>query len=894
MRNIKNRPIAISIAILLTISLTASIILTPTANAHTPPYTYKTYARLHIAPNPVGVGQSVIVVGSINWALPGSLYWNDIRPKNVTFTFTKPDGHIETIHYDLAPDPGGSAFIEYTPDQVGTYYVRVDYGDTVYDWNTANEPSLTNNATTGDIFLGSSATNTLIVQNDPVGNQVTFPLPTEYWTRPIDGANTAWQTISSNWLSGASAGGASISTGVASGTRWQEDGSAPKSAHIMWTKPIELGGMVGGSSVPNAAFYSGMAYETRFNNPIIIGGILFYTQALNHNGGGGGYVAVDLRTGQELWRRDDITPNKGQLLEYDSGNQHGTTGGILWQTPFFGSAPWQAIDAFTGKNLFNLTDVPSGYEMYETEPRADIIGSTAIIGQANEVTVAGDITRYVMSYNRNTDSGTLSLWSVGHSVITGVNQALTLDGTEWRPTGNEINGTNGYVWTVPISGLAGTSSPQIAGVIPNDILLGFSSNVALTYLPRITQDDPWTMWAISLKPETRGQLLWKQNYAAPPGNITRMLTMAPLDKVNRVWIMTDFDTGTHHGYSIDTGNKLWDETTNIEEVNPLYRPMQGYSVREGVLAGGVFYVSGYGGEVFALSSLNGTLLWKFNDTDTTAYTSGQPWGLQPLHVGAIADGVVYAFAGEHSPGTPLYTGYKNFALNATTGEKLWDLFGWSSSGLGTSIAPVAIADGYLALYNCYDGQIYSIGKGPSALTVTAPDLAASFGQPVVIRGTVTDIAAGTQQDEQAARFPQGVPAVSDQSMSAWMEYVYQQKPRPTDVKGVDVTIDVIDSNSNFRNIGSATSDANGAFSYMWTPDIPGKYTVTATFAGSESYYPSHAETSFGVMEEPAPTATTLPVTSSVADQYLLPGIAIIVVAIAIVGALILVSLRKRP
>ena len=88
------------------------------------------------------------------------------------------------------------------------------------------------------------------------------------------------------------------------------------------------------------------------------------------------------------------------------------------------------------------------------------------------------------------------------------------------------------------------------------------------------------------------------------------------------------------------------------------------------------------------------------------------------------------------------------------------------------------------MMNGYDQQIYSIGRGPSQLTVTAPDLAAASGQPVVIRGTVTDIAAGTQQSQQAADFPNGVPVASDASMTQWMGYVYQQMPLPTNFTGV--------------------------------------------------------------------------------------------------------------
>jgi hypothetical protein len=52
------------------------------------------------------------------------------------------------------------------------------------------------------------------------------------------------------------------------------------------------------------------------------------------------------------------------------------------------------------------------------------------------------------------------------------------------------------------------------------------------------------------------------------------------------------------------------------------------------------------------------------------------------------------------------------------------------------------------------------------------------GNNVLVEGTVIDISAGTKQHVQAARFPHGVPAVSDESMGEWMEYVYMQKPRP--------------------------------------------------------------------------------------------------------------------
>ena len=121
-----------------------------------------------------------------------------------------------------------------------------------------------------------------------------------------------------------------------------------------------------------------------------------------------------------------------------------------------------------------------------------------------------------------------------------------------------------------------------------------------------------------------------------------------------------------------------------------------------------------------------------------------------------------------------------------------------------------------------------------------------------------------------------------------------QQPKPTNTTGVPVAISVIDSNGNSRQIGTTTSNADGTFSFTWTPDISGAYTVTASFAGSESYYPSSAGTSFYASE--APTATVAPTQppQSTADLYFVPAIAGLLVAIIVVGLLIILVLRKRP
>jgi outer membrane protein assembly factor BamB len=281
--------------------------------------------------------------------------------------------------------------------------------------------------------------------------------------------------------------------------------------------------------------------------------------------------------------------------------------------------------------------------------------------------------------------------------------------------------------------------------------------------------------------------------------------------------------------------------------------------------------------------LNGALKWQYH-TPSGGYES--PYGVEPLwtfSVGTVADGKLFVPEG-HMYSPPLFHNAQQLALNITDGSEVWSI-----DAFDVTSAP-AISDGIMTTLNAYDNQIYAWGKGPSAMTVEVQP----FDSAMVIRGTIVDISAGTKQQAPAANFPNGVPCVSDASQKGWMEYVYMQQPCPTDVTGVPIDISVLDSNGNYRSIGSTYSDGSGMFTFTWCPDISGDYTVVASFAGSESYYSTAAETSFTVVE-PAPTATPAPTPApSMADQYFAPAIAGLFVAIIVVGLLIILVLRKRP
>jgi hypothetical protein len=247
---------------------------------------------------------------------------------------------------------------------------------------------------------------------------------------------------------------------------------------------------------------------------------------------------------------------------------------------------------------------------------------------------------------------------------------------------------------------------------------------------------------------------------------------------------------------------------------------------------------------------------------------------------------------EHTITDPIYKGALARAINATTGDQIWTLSDYTSEFQAVSYA---IASGYATFFNGYDAQIYCVGRGPSATTVTTNSGVSTLGSNVVIRGTVVDISAGTKQTEQAADFPNGVPVASDASMADWMGYVYQQQAKPTDFTGVTVQLSVLDSNGNQYPIGTATTDESGTYSLTWTPSIPGNYTVYATFAGTNGYWPSTAETTLNIMNAPPSASPTPASPASNTDSYVVGiGIAIIIVIIVVGAVLALIMLRKKP
>jgi outer membrane protein assembly factor BamB len=307
----------------------------------------------------------------------------------------------------------------------------------------------------------------------------------------------------------------------------------------------------------------------------------------------------------------------------------------------------------------------------------------------------------------------------------------------------------------------------------------------------------------------------------------------------------------------------------------------GYSVQS---AYGLLYRQAYSG-IYAFNWTNGKIVWKYEAPADypyeTPYINEAGETMYSWNIGAnIADGKMYAYNTEHSATVPITRGWKFHCINATTGERIWQVaIPGAASKHTADVGP--IHDGYVQLFSS-DGYMYWFGKGKSATTVTAPDIAAPLGTAVLIKGTVLD---------QSPAQP-GTPCVSTDSVAAWMEHVHLQRDLPANVTGVTVSLDTVDPNGNYVHIDDVTTDGySGTFGYTWEPEVPGQYTVTATFMGDASYGSSFAQTYVTVGPAPTVAPTTEP---EPAPDYTWTivgmGIAII---IAVIIATILI-LRKHP
>jgi len=891
MLSLKNRIAVITIIILMTISMTASTILIPTTNAHNPAWNIPTYAYLAVNPNPAGVGQSLSVNFWLDKVPPTAIEQYGDRWTNFTVTVTKPDKSVDNLGPFTSDDTGG-AHTTYVPSQTGNYTFVFKFGGQTAAVGIPQPGGAVQNAqNVGDYYQPSTSAPTVVaVQQTPIPSYPSTPLPTSYWGRPIFATNLNWYTISGNWLGlGATSFGA---TGLYNATEsFNPYAAAPNTSHIMWTKPYSFGGLIGGefgNSEYGSNFMSTSQYEPKFA-PVIMNGVLYYTEYPGSSSNPAGWAAVDIRTGQVLWTMNTTSVLRcGQILDFISPNQYGAIP-YLWGQPLAnptrsssGGAQLantlQLFDAMTGNYILSI-NMPFGPAPQYTN------GFPYVLAEDQN----GNLLAYYM--NSTATPATLNLWNSTQAIMQySLTSGQDTNTWTWRPSLDaSIPWNLGLMWSVPMvtnitlsNGTAvdiNTIYAQSAGVASPLAISIISDTIIVTDIqgPLTAFNQPGYIITEGYSLST-GQLVWGPlNQTVTPFTYLQLVSAG-----DGVFTIFTKETNSFSGYSTTTGQQLWGPVTT--PTNPW-----GFYSGFAITAYGEVFTADLGGNVNALDATTGKLLWSWN---TGSSGTATPYGIWPIwHMDAVADGKIYIMGG-HNYSPPLFPGAQVYCLNATSGAELWSINDFTI----TNSATAAVSDGYLIEPNAYDNQVYSYGMGPTATTVTAPDTSSPVGTPIIIRGTVMDISAGSQQPTTLANFPNGLPAVSDDSMTQFMEAVYQQQPMPHNVTGVQVVISVTDSNGNYRDIGTTTSNAYGTYSLTWTPDIPGNYAVTATFAGTQSYYPSSAATTF-YASTPSATAAPTPTTPTglASNNTLMYGIIAIIIVIIIIGAVLAILVtRKRP
>jgi len=933
-----------SLALILVLTFAAIIVALPIVSAANPPVTVPTNAYVSTAPQTVGVGQYALISVFVDRYPPTAGGAVGQTWDGYTIDITKPNGSKTTIGPWKCRSATGADYQTFTPDMIGEYTIVFSWPGGVVEESivSPNHPGV------GDIFLGAtSQPTTLVVQEDPVPIYPEPPLPTDaYWTRPINGMNRDWSKLASNWLSG---------TWLTD--NYQRWGTAPKTAHVLWSAPILA------DSPSSAGYPGGIAdgswpgisnnindYQNSWRNPILMNGILYYNAPTTAQSSKYGYYAVDLNTGQQLWHKNgtdngldnpysitnpstgSTSPSyakqyqilsMGQLYHYYSVNGQGIAS-FLWSTQsastgFASSTDWYMIDSSTGNVILTIKNLPRG-------------------------TAATDQDGSLLLYSYDPTKGQFLCWNSSKAIYPG---GPTSSGEQvFRPAlGAVIDAQNDIAWVnasdtwgrnlddllkeaikTPHSGytmnvtsdslknLAGSSIPTSPGAITSGRIMilqdsqrvpkqifGTSITTTYTSIGGSVTADTIGISLITINADAEPNSPWPTLAPCVNWNLGFTLTVnynktitVPIPGKSHTWsifaanydtdvfILRCAQTGQLWGYDLNTGSLKWGPT----EMMPGNEQFDYYTQRGAIYDDIMLVASQYSGTLKAYDAVTGEQLWVY-EADAAPYSYESAYGANmPVTIGAVCDGMVYVYSGEHSPTKPLWRQSYIRCIDMTDGTLIWKL---PIFNMG-----LAIADGKLVAASEYDNMIYTIGKGPSATTVTGPEGVQPLGTTVLIKGTVTDQSPGAKN----------TPAIADEDMSEWMEYLYMQQPMPKDAKGVEVILTTFDPNGNSYEIGRTTSSNRGTFGCEVDLPVPGLYKIIATFKGSDSYSASSAETY--VIVEDAPSAAQSFEPESVAPEAAEPvattetplittEIAIIA-AVAIACAIGVVSfwaLRKR-
>jgi hypothetical protein len=778
-------------------------------------------AYLSFRPTTIGVGQELLINAWITPAPGAHRQYNDLK-----LTITKPDG--SKLDYKMNTYPAdGTLWMPWICDQVGDWYFQIDYPGEYFAAGTYMDgqyyaPGEPLPPGTGLGFAGTSSTYTsgvtvkssstgmqkLTVQEETIPSWTESPLPTNYWTRPIGEINREWWPIigSYPWWGD----GPIDTTGMwdfyypnTNPTYNSAYGFAPwvtgpESAHIVWTRTYQMAGLMGGDFGGASSVYmdSGSTHtsvtsdwQTIRTSVILMGRVYHAVPKPATNGPGMQmyWECYDMRTGEVYWERP-LYPGEAtpNLIEYVSGNA-------------------EVLGAVTKPVSPVIMSISNGY-LLKYNPNNGILMYNFSIAP---LTGSGG-TYYMNGY-------ALGIQDLGADA--GAERYRLIN---WTTLGNTANFTSRVISNTTYARSAFPSASMtdwnvgIGCTTTSTSIGGIYTGMTITAYDLFTGETRWT--------KTTSDLQYSGS-----------ANVADHGKLSIVSA-----SGYVVAYDLRTGDQAW-KSQNLDY--PWDEP--GWGAYSTTSAYGQLYWSAQSG-IYAIDWNTGNINWKYEKEAPpfeTPYTgrNGQP--VYPFVIGSVCvDGKLYAYSQEHTPDTPFYRGQPTVCIDVFTGEEIWS-FGMNGM-IFLNRGAIIVGDGYMTLA-AQDGVMYTFGIGKSETTVSAPQLAVPSGQKVLLTGTILDLSPSQV----------GAPCVAKESIAAQMEHIHLQSGvggvlDNVPMIGVDVILYAVDPNGNDVYIGTVKSDGySGTYAFDgWTPEVPGLYTITATFMGDESYDMSTATTYLTVAE----------------------------------------------
>ena len=834
-----------AIAFIALLTLSALVAVLPAFAYYTPAAHRPTGTYVGVSPTRVGLGQKVLINIITNPAPRTPSFWVGnlvgVYPsswENITVTFTYPDGTKNTympIDMTMAQIgvkvPGAAQIVGSLQFEFEPTQVG-NYSVSASFPGKAYTNAGVSNALNQTVYYdpSSSTATTFTVQQDQVLNGILNGYP---WS-PLPTAYWTNPVMTDNreW-SAISGAWAQANYGV-TGTKYNPYSTAPKSPHIVWATNYGAGGITGGiwGSWGNMAPLTGAG-------GIVLNGKIYQASALTANS----IDCIDLRTGQLLWTKPGTPTIANQLnLAFQTSAQQ-NEGGISEMLMQFSSGTWTLYNPFnlnplsTAGNsaiIQTVSNVPTDITAPAFENGSPV---TYVIqrGGFNTTIPMNFAYEYLIKWNM---SKLIPFAFNDQEPVTNSNWAT---GIEWNVSIRQPDGSDVGISAVSSSASISVNQFPNAGVAAVHGALGYMGFDMAT-----------------------GRFLWNMSTVETmngggTGGPTGPETYGPqmiFDASDNSWV----------AYDISKGVEMW--RTPVGEL-----PWANMHDAVSVFHDGKFYTGRYDGHVYALDLKDGHIVWT---SDYIGAEDESIYGNQPFNGAAVgADGILYFSTATVYVLQPRTRFHVLVAIDEATGHFLWKL--------PMGIAPSALAYGYLVGRDSENGIQYCIGKGKTATTVTAGP---AVGSGATIQGTVMDMSPGKPN----------TPAVSDADMSEWMDYLYGQNATlinsPPTPHGVSVQLTAVGSDGRAIDLGTVTSDESGHFAKAWAPSSEGLYKIYATFAGSESYWSSYAETALSV--GPAPeTPSQQPAAEAPDNTMLLYGILVAVVVAILIGLAALLSVFRK-